>query len=172
SAFDNFLADRGLLFEAVVIGGTALGLLGVVGRQTRDCDILHPELPDAIRDAAKAFAEIQSSKGDFLSEDWLNNGPSSLADVLPAGWENRLQRAYTGKAITLRCLGRMDLLRSKLFALCDRGIDFQDCLALAPTGVEVEETKPWLEAQDTNPDWPTHVQQTLDDLLRRLAHGV
>ena len=31
-AFDAFLADRGLRFEAVVIGGIALNLLGVVRR--------------------------------------------------------------------------------------------------------------------------------------------
>ncbi len=30
--FDLFLADRGLRFEATVIGGTALGLLGVSSR--------------------------------------------------------------------------------------------------------------------------------------------
>ncbi|MCP4603751.1 MAG: hypothetical protein GY847_25080 [Proteobacteria bacterium] len=42
--FDAFPAERGLSFEAVVIGGAALGLLGLVSRQTRDCDILHPQL--------------------------------------------------------------------------------------------------------------------------------
>ncbi|MDJ0765940.1 MAG: hypothetical protein QNJ97_23350 [Myxococcota bacterium] len=91
AGFDAFLAERGLSFEAVVIGGTALGLLGVVSRQTRDCDILHPKLPKVIQDAAKKFAEIRNREGDLLASDWLNNGPSSLADVLPTGWMDRLQ---------------------------------------------------------------------------------
>lgn len=172
SAFDLFLAERSLSFEAVVIGGAALGLLGVVSRQTRDCDILHPKLPETIQDAAEEFAKIRSSEGDLLAEDWLNNGPSSLTDVLPAGWKGRLQDAYTGKAITLHCLGRIDLLRSKLFALCDRGIDLQDCIALNPTSDELCEIQPWLEQQDGNPDWPEYTRTVIDGLKKRLGHGV
>lgn len=170
--FDSFLARRGLLFEAVVIGGAALGLLGVVSRQTRDCDVLHPRLPEVIRNAAREYAGIRRKEGDILADDWLNNGPSSLTDVLPPGWMRRLQVVYAGKAITLQCLGRVDLLRSKLFALCDRGIDLQDCAALAPSIEELEEIAPWLEIQDTNPDWPEHTRAVLDDLRKRLGHGV
>ena len=47
--FDAFLAKRGLVLEAVVVGGAALGLLDVISRETRDCDILHPELSEEIR---------------------------------------------------------------------------------------------------------------------------
>jgi hypothetical protein len=166
--FDSFLAERGLSFEAVVIGGAALGLLGVVSRQTRDCDILHPQLPKIIREAAEEYAGIQCRKGDLLARDWLNNGPASLVDALPLGWMDRLQLAYKGPAVTLHSLGRLDLLRSKLFALCDRGIDLQDCLALAPTTEEIKEIRPWLELQDANPDWPKHMSTVLDDLLGKL----
>lgn len=69
-------------------------------------------------------------------------------------------------------LGRADLLKSKLFALCDRGIDLSDCMALAPTATELDECVPWLEQQDGNPHWPSHVQATIGDLARRLSHGV
>ncbi len=172
AAFDSFLAERELSLNAVVIGGAALGLLGVVPRQTRDCDILHPKLPKAIQGAANEFAEMRRREGDLLADDWLNNGPSSLADVLPSGWADRLQFAYEGKSIILHCLGRMDLLRSKLFALCDRGIDLKDCIALAPTVAELDEIRPWLEDQDGNPDWPAHARATLDDLRGRLGYGV
>ncbi|HYO57616.1 hypothetical protein [Archangium sp.] len=55
-AFDSFLVRRGLRLEAVVIGGAALNLLGIASRPIRDCDILHPELPAAILEAARAFA--------------------------------------------------------------------------------------------------------------------
>jgi len=37
---------------------------------------------------------------------------------------------------------------------------------------ELEEVAPWLEAQDANPDWPAHSRATLDDLRRRLGHGL
>jgi Nucleotidyltransferase of unknown function (DUF6036) len=170
--FDQFLAERGLSFEAVVIGGAALGLLGIISRQTRDCDILRPALPAEIRNAATAFAKARRAHGEVLDDEWLNNGPASLADALPEGWSTRLQMAYQGRAIILRCLGRTELLMSKLFALCDRGIDLRDCVALAPTVEELRDIRPWVERQDANPEWPAHVRATLDDLGRRLNHGV
>jgi Nucleotidyltransferase of unknown function (DUF6036) len=171
-AFDGYLAGRRLYLEAVVIGGAALNLLGVISRATKDCDILDPPLPSLILDAARGFAAEIRRGGGALQDDWLNNGPASLASVLPHGWRDRLQPAFAGSAIVLRCLGRDDLLRSKLFALCDRGIDLADCIALLPTAAELCGISPWLEQQDGNPDWPAHVQATLADLSARLDHGV
>ena len=39
TAFDGYLGKRALRLDAVVIGGTALNLLGIVSRPTKDCDI-------------------------------------------------------------------------------------------------------------------------------------
>lgn len=171
-AFDRFLVERQLGLEAVVIGGTALNLLGVIDRATRDCDILHPSLPTEVVAASVAFAVAVRRAGGVLAEDWLNNGPSSLTKHLMGGWDVRLQSVFAGRAITLRSLGRLDFLCAKLWALCDRGIDLGDCIALAPTVSELAEVLPWLEQQDANPDWPTHVLESLTDLGRRLGHGV
>lgn len=170
--FDAFLHGQELSLDAVVIGGTALGLLGVTTRHTRDCDILYPDLPQAIREAAVAFARKSGSEGDPLSDEWLNNGPASLIKDLPSGWQERLQPVFQGVAITLRSLGRLDFLRSKLFALCDRGTDLPDCIALAPSLPELAEIAPWLEDQDAHPGWPDHVRATLEDLRGRLGDGV
>jgi uncharacterized nucleotidyltransferase DUF6036 len=172
TGFDRFLASRGIRLEAVVIGGTALNLLGIVSRPTKDCDILDPPLSAPVLEAARAFAAQLRATGEALSEDWLNNGPMSLADALPAGWRERLQIVFEGTAIRLRCLGREDLLRSKLFALCDRSVDLGDCVALAPTSEELQAILPWLEQQDGNPEWPAHVRAALADLGRRLSDGV
>jgi hypothetical protein len=171
-AFDRYLAMRAFRFEAVVIGGAALNLLGVISRATKDCDILDPPVPAVIADAARKFALEVRARGLHLQDDWLNNGPASLISVLPLGWRDHLQTVFSGTALVLRCLGRADLLRSKLFALCDRGFDLGDCLALAPASAELRELLPWLESQDANPDWPAHVRATLADLGRRLGHGV
>jgi len=73
-AFDLFLRDRGLRFDAVVIGGAALSLLGVVSRPTKDIDILVPEIPQEIHIAARAFAVEIRAAGEILQDDWLNNG--------------------------------------------------------------------------------------------------
>ncbi len=170
--FDQYLHERGLSFEAVVIGGTALGLLGITTRETRDCDVLHPQVPQEVLDAAREFASEVTAEAAVLREDWLNDGPSSLIDVLPEGWQEQTEVIFKGQSITLRCLGRLDLLRSKLFALCDRALDLPDCLALNPTAAELDEIEPWLSEQDTNPGWPDHVQGTLEDLKRRLGRGL
>jgi hypothetical protein len=171
-AFDRYLAARELRLEAVVIGGAALNLLGVISRATKDCDIIEPLLPLRIAEAARSFAAEARKRGAALQDDWLNNGPASLVSVLPPGWRDRLQTVFSGAAIELRCLGREDLLRSKLFALCDRGFDLGDCLALAPAAGELRAILPWLEQQDGHPDWPAHVRATLADLGGRLGHGV
>jgi hypothetical protein len=68
-AFDQYLAERRLQFDGVVIGGAALNLLGVVSRLTKDCDILHPEIPNEIAEASRGFAIICGARG-----------PSALAD--------------------------------------------------------------------------------------------
>jgi len=168
--FDEYLAERGLRLEAVVIGGAALALLGVVSRPTRDCDILHPDLPADIKAAARAFAHGVRASGEPLDDDWLNNGPVSLSSLLPEDWQSRRQLVFDGAAIKLHTLGRADLLKSKLFGLCDRGLDLGDCIALAPTAEELREAQPWLERQDAHPDWPEHVATTMADLGGRLGH--
>ena len=72
----------------------------------------------------------------------------------------------------LKAPGRIELLMSKVFALCDRGVDLQDCIALAPTALELDAILPWLEHQDANPEWPEYVRGVVADLRRRLGHGL
>jgi hypothetical protein len=172
TAFDDFLAARGAGFSGIVIGGTALALIGIVVRPTRDCDVLDPPIPAELATYARAFAAQRRATGDPLGDDWFNAGPASLTKVLPTGWRDRLIDAFTGRALRLRTLGRSDLLASKLFALCDRGTDLGDCLALAPTPTELSTAQPWLEYQDANPDWPAHTRGVIADLGRRLRHGL
>jgi len=171
-AFDAWLASRSLQLEAIVVGGAALVLLGVTERQTRDVDILHPELSAEVTLAARAFATHLREQGVELADDWLNNGPMQLAEVLPDGWRLRVRSIFEGAVLRLTVLGRADLLKTKLFALCDRGTDLADCIALAPDPDELDEAEPWLAEQDANPMWPEHVRSTLADLRRRLGHGL
>ena len=171
-AFDRWLAARTLRLEAIVVGGSALALLGVTDRQTRDVDILDPELPAEVAEAAREFAAHMRTEGTELGDDWLNNGPMQLAEVLPAGWRARVRAVFSGHALRLTTLGRGDLLKAKLFALCDRGTDLGDCVALAPTPEELDEAGPWLAERDAHPGWREHVRLTVEDLRRRLGDGV
>jgi len=43
---------------------------------------------------------------------------------------DRVQFVFRGEAIELHTQGRSDLLKAKVFALCDRGFDLPDCVAL------------------------------------------
>lgn len=169
--FEAFLAEQGLTLEAIATGGAALALLGIIIRETRDCDLIEPELSLALREASRSFAAEVRKQGGILRDDWLNNGPASLGPLLPEGWKNRLQVIYQGPAIRLWSLGRPELLLAKLWALCDRGLDLGDCIALAPCPEELHQAEAWIAAQDLNPDWPAHVETTLQDLARRLGHG-
>jgi hypothetical protein len=96
-AFDRHLAALGLRLDAVVIGGSALALLGVTTRQTRDFDILAPELSREIADAAREFARAQRRLGIELMDDWLNNGPIQVGDVLPKAWQLRTRPVFEGR---------------------------------------------------------------------------
>ena len=93
-AFDAYLAARNLRFEAIIVGGSALALLNVIDRPTRDVDVLAPNLDAATSRAAKEFAAEMRASGNALADEWLNNGPSGLVAVLPSGWEYRLRPVF------------------------------------------------------------------------------
>lgn len=167
--FDGFLAMKGLTFQGVVVGAAPLILLDIIDRRTKDCDVLDPVIPGEIKRASVEFARRKSEEGYDLPDGWLNNGPASLKNVLPEGWRAGTRVVFKGKALTLLTLGRLDLLRVKLFGYCDRGTDLDDCVALRPTREELEEVIEWVKKQDANPMWPRHVEEQFRFLEDRLG---
>ncbi len=165
-AFDRYLGSVGLTFSAIAIGGAALSVLGVITRHTRDLDLLEAEIPHAIRKAAVEFAIRHE-----LAEDWLNTGPASLAKDLPASWRARTQPLFDGKNLKLSTLARIDLIRTKLWAMCDRMRDVDDLVALAPSDAELATAAAWVAPLDANPDWPAHVETNVAALRGRLGRG-
>ncbi len=166
--FDSFLHSKGLTFNFVMIGGGALVVMSVISRLTRDVDCLDPLIPENIKKASIEFAKKYPSLS--LEEDWLNNGPASLKNDLPSGWNLRLITIFKGEAMTIQTLGRSDFLKTKLYALSDRGIDLSDCLALKPSALEIEEAYEWVSKQDASELWPKQVRVTFDDLKKRLGY--
>lgn len=112
--FDKFLSINKVFFSTVAIGGVPLNLLGIIVRETRDCDIIDPIIPKKIQDLAIQFAKEDRQRGGTLINEWFNNGPISINDKLPPGWKNRLQVAFKGEALTLYTLDRQDLLKTNL----------------------------------------------------------
>lgn len=86
---DRHLLGLGLRFEGVVIGGSALGLMGIIQRPTRDFDILVPELPSAIVSAARDFAPTPGELAESLpwlerqdgNELWPAHARATVADL-------------------------------------------------------------------------------------------
>ncbi len=70
---------------AVIIGGAALNVMGLISRLTKDIDCIDPLIPDTIKQAALDFRADNPSLR--LWENWLNNGAISLTDDLPNGWQ-------------------------------------------------------------------------------------
>lgn len=166
--FDRYLKSQEQEFWGVVIGGTALALMGTISRETRDCDLLYPEIPEKIKNSAIAFAKLQQSKGIEVHENWLNNAADGLVTRLPTGWAKRTQIIYQGEALELHVLERSDLLKTKLYAYCSRGLDFEDCLALKPTAQELQEALSWVQSQESQSHWAEHVQSQFEHLSKAL----
>jgi hypothetical protein len=167
--FDKYLLSQKLMFEAVIIGGAALNILDISSRKTKDVDCLDPDIPKSIKIASQEFAE---SRPDLeLDTNWLNNGPKTLKTDLPKGWRSRVHSLYVGKALQLQVLGREDLLKSKLFAYCDRTTpDFEDLKDLKPTSIELESAIDWVKARDASPGWPGHVVKAFAILKKACGH--
>lgn len=176
-AFDEFLAREGLSFSAVVIGGAALHALGHISRTTDDVDVLVPEVPQAIAEAAGRFAALGDSQP--TDKGWFNSKSYDFVGVpgcLPVGWEERLRPLLRGKALDLRTLGRHDLLCTKLAALVDREEDLDDCIAMAPTAAELKAAWPFLEQYEGNAEvrrvyWIPKARAALAEIAEALGHG-
>lgn len=169
-AFDQFLTEKGEKFDGIVIGASALVLMGVMDRDTIDVDILDPKIPPRVLGLAAEFHDKMEKDGTDMIEKWLNNGPDSLLDVLPKGWRSRLVPVFKGKALNLQTLGRLDLIKTKLFAYCDREEqDRFDLTKLAPTKEELIGCFEWVSYQEVNPMWPDHVRKKFISLSMDLG---
>ncbi|MGK5084447.1 DUF6036 family nucleotidyltransferase [Bdellovibrionota bacterium FG-1] len=150
----------------IVCGGSALLVVDLIDRTTRDIDVITPELDTVLKDLATLIG-----KRHGLEEGWLNNGPASLARDLEPGWKNRTESIFQGVALRLESLGKRDLLASKLFAFCDRDEqDLDDIWGMAPSWSEVESLRNWLLDRDASVLWPRRVETRLLLLKRKLSH--
>ncbi|PCJ62323.1 MAG: hypothetical protein COA79_04465 [Planctomycetota bacterium] len=167
--FDTYLFEKNLNFEGIIIGGAALNIMNITNRVTRDIDFLDPKIPLAIKDASINFIKSNPSL-QLNAEEWFNNGPNALIRDLPQNWKNGLVEIYKGKAIQLKTLSRIDLLKTKLYAYCDRDIDLDDCIALKPSSEDIDDCREWVLKGDGNPHWPERVDEQFLRLKKELGY--
>jgi len=168
----SLLEERGLGYEIVVVGGSALLLLGIIRRPTRDLDVLalvsHGEyitaqpLPADLQQAALDVAELFG-----LAPDWLNSGPTAqIRSGLPEGFEKRVEtRIY--RSLVVHIASRLDHIYLKLHAAVDdwwgtgKGKHYDDLRRLAPTPQELLDAAQWVLGQDTGAEFPGEVAAVL-----------
>lgn len=146
------LSAESVRYELVVIGGTALQMLGFIERPTRDVDVLAfrtegrlvpaDPIPEPLARAATRVAR------DFgLADDWLNPGPADLARFgLPDGFETRTY----GPGLTVHFAGRLDQIHLKPYAMVDQGAGRHevDLRALEPERDELLLAARWTRTHD------------------------
>jgi hypothetical protein len=151
-ALGETLATRGLRYEVVVIGGSALLLRGVTRRPTRDLDVMAIVIKGEYRKSEPLPVELQTAVRDVgetlgIGPDWLNGKASGLLNFeLPKGFERRTEAREYG-ALTIRIADRVDLIFLKLDAAVSDGPHsrhFSDLQALKPTQVELLAAATWL----------------------------
>lgn len=166
------LAERGLAFEIVAVGGGSLLLLGLISRPTADLDVValiedgryvKPSvLPVDLAEAARATARVMG-----IREDWVNTGPTALLDFgLPAGFANRtVERRFGGLVVHLA--GRRDQVFLKLYAAVDQGRSskhFQDLVALSPSREELLDGARWTMTHDPSAGFRSELLRVLPGL--------
>lgn len=136
-------------------------ILDVIDRETKDVDVLSPEVDLQLKEAS-----VEVAKKLSLPHDWINDGPKSLENELLNDWRKRLDLLFQGKALTLQVLGRIDLIATKIYAFCDREDDFQDVLKLKPSNQELENV--WVLGRDASAYWPERVDTCFARLRKAL----
>lgn len=165
-SLNKALKNKNLEREIIICGGAALISLGIISRQTLDVDVITPKIDSDFSAIADSLAKNLS-----LHSGWLNNGPESLAEDLPKGWEDRTKEVYRDSNLIVKSLGRKDLLFSKFYAACDRGDDIEDILLIKPNEQELAEAKAWFLEKDAAEIWPSIVEEMLGELRKRMGHG-
>lgn len=170
------LARRGEQAAIVVVGGTALNLLGVISRSTRDVDVIAAATPrggaapgeirppDPLPNAlTRAVATVARDLG--LPNDWLNTTVASQwVTGLPPGFASRVTwRQYGGLWVGLA--GPRDLVFLKLYAAADdvgpTSRHYKDLLALKPTPADLDAARVWIATQDPSPAVAEAVAQVI-----------
>ena len=166
--------------DMVVCGGSALNVLGLVNRTTKDVDIVAFIEKDSkgrhlLKKADPLPSGLEVAVGkvakDFnLPDTWLNPGPTSAVDSgLPEGLMDRVETIRFGKSLTIHFLSRYDQICFKLYAAADQGMGkhYNDLLLLAPTSQELEDAARWSMTHDVSDMY----KRIVKELLIHMGHN-
>ena len=155
AALGQLLAERGLHFELLVVGGGALQLLGLITRPTRDIDVvavIESGQPAAVAAVPEPLESAINDTGAIfhLPPGWFNAGPRALIELgLPEGI---LARAH------LREWGALAVDQGP------RSKHFADLQRLEPTADELRAAAAWARTHDPSEGFHQELRGALRDL--------
>ena len=157
----------------VICGGSALNVLNVAQRTTRDVDVLaiveetqsgivlryDRALPDDFREVVAWVAhDLQ------LAEDWLNMGPKDVLAVYgaPEGMTERWEERNYGPSLKAFFISRLDQVHFKLLAAMDpkaRARHLEDLMyRIKPSEEEARAALQWLPNGETSSQFRERVK--------------
>ncbi|MEI8120563.1 MAG: hypothetical protein WCI20_00815 [bacterium] len=161
----------------VVCGGSALNVLNIASRTTRDVDVLAIVVATAQgiqlrydQPLPKAFCSFVADVGHDLGlqDDWLNMGPKDVLQVYgaPTGMIDRWERREYGPSLTVYFVSRLDQVHFKLLAAADPKAEprhLEDLMQrIKPTSEEVRVAVEWLLGRETSPWFRNNVRRVVE----------
>jgi hypothetical protein len=184
----RLLYDYAPPISLVVCGGSALNVLRLASRTTRDVDVLATveEADEGIRlrhdqpltkEFRKVIAEVGRDLG--LEEDWLNMGPKDVLEIYgaPRGMTERWERRDYGPSLTVYFVSRLDQVHLKLLAAADPKAEprhLEDLVnRIKPTAAEVRTAVAWLLDRKTAPKFRGNVKRAVEALgYDNISHDI
>ncbi|NQV71701.1 hypothetical protein HQ496_01160 [bacterium] len=181
SALGAYMEEGGLSIKIVVVGGASLAASNLVGRTTKDVDVIaKAETHDGklIFSKASPFQEeirlvIERVARDFnLPKNWLNTViDNQWTFGLPDSLYEDISWLDFGP-LEVGMVGRKGLIPLKLFASIDQGPEskhWQDLIALRPSEKELTRAIDWVKTQDESEYFKQFVEQASDKLRIQLG---
>lgn len=175
----RLLYEHSESISLLVCGGSALNVLNIARRTTRDVDVLAivEETKNGIhlrydRALPKEFCGIVAEVGHDLGlpYDWLNMGPKDVLHVygLPPGMTDRWERREYGPSLTVYFVSRLDQVHFKLLAAADPKAEprhMEDLVQrIKPTAEEVRTAVSWLLGRETSSWFRGNVRRAVEAL--------
>lgn len=141
---DGRARAMGLAAVDVLLVGASAGILtGQLPRHrtTTDCDVIEVR-PAGAEEVLMAAAEaVAGERG--LPRNWLNTDAQMLRHALPESWRDRAVTVFSGDAMRVMAIGRLDLVCMKIYA--GRAQDLDDLRSMRPSSEELDLVDTYLE---------------------------
>lgn len=126
------LKELGEAREIIICGCASLNLQKYTDRATQDVDVIIPKIDLILEKASAKVARLLNT-----NLDWLNDHAYSVSEILPKGWQDRVELIFSADFLKVKSISREDLILTKLDALSNRDRDLLDLVSMRPTDNEL-----------------------------------